>query len=119
MPASQEEVNAQIVELRKIQSLNLPVRLPKTHILNNRIEALNLSASPGPSGMRNPLIKAIAAARGGSSALARYVAMWRASKVCRATAALWTSAIITPIDCNVIPFEDFTLALSLLAPQLP
>ena len=68
--------------------------------------------------MRNPLIKAIANARGGSNALARYVAMWRASKVCRATAALWTSAIITPIDCNVKAFEEFRFSLGFAAPEL-
>ena len=44
--------------------------------------------------------------------------MWRASKVCRATAELWTSAIITPIDCNVKAFEEFRFSLGFAAPDI-
>ena len=50
--------------------------------------------------------------------VSRYVAMWRSYKVSRATTALWTSAIITPIDCNVKAFEEFQFALGFLPPEV-
>lgn len=61
---------------------------------------------------------AFAESRAGTQALSRYVVIWRASRIFRNTDALWTAAIMTPIDCNVKAFEDFTLALGPLAPHL-
>ena len=118
MPVTEGELRAQADQIRITQSTLPLARQPRKRTLSLRLNALHLQAAPGPSGARNGLIRATADVRGGFEALAAYVTMWKSSRVTRFTAHLWTSAIVTPIDCNAKSCLEYALCMGYEAPLL-
>ena len=70
-----------------------------------RLRVVKLAAQPGPSGWRNAHLVAVAAARGGVAAVARWGELWQRGMLTPPTIRLWTAACVSPVDCGQRPLE--------------
>ena len=75
---------------------------PRARTMALRLQALNLQAAPGPSGMRNSVIRAISDAHGGFQALSAYVAMWKAAKISQFTATPRIAAWVAGATARIL-----------------
>ncbi len=71
---------------------------PRYKAIKRRIRGLRTHAAPGPSSWRNGLIQDVASSDAGVAALSGWATMWRLGRVTDATVALWTAAVVSPID---------------------
>ena len=63
-------------------------------------ECPQLQKEPGPSAWRNDLLVLLGKQRTGQLTLQRRFAIWTTGKSTLETARLWTSGILSPLDCG-------------------
>ena len=74
--------------LKKLSGQKVPPVTPKAATVRRRASLPNMSAEPGPSGMRNNLILSVQRARHGTAALQRWATMRNSGRVCQYTTEL-------------------------------
>ena len=62
--------------------------------IRRKMDVIKNAAAPGPSSVRNELIKAVGTIRDGVATLQRWCAMWARAGVCSETTELWAAAKI-------------------------
>ena len=87
------------LEIARKEANNMRCKVPEmtTGAVKRRIRVLKAGAAPGPKGLRNNHIRAIAAA-GGLRAIARWIAAWTKGKQGHQEMKAWNAALIVPLD---------------------